>query len=158
MNVPDDSLTPSESTVQHDAPDTETVAARGLSTSERAPFWSLRLHARETFAHSLVIVPSMYLLGAVLLGIAIPAIDRGATGGGLLGVTPGEAQSIMESIAAGMVRSRGWSCRSRSWSCSSGRASIAAAGAVLRSDAVIKNALGLFVAPGCARWWRPPTS
>ena len=81
MNVPDDSLTPSESTVQHDAPDTETVAARRLSTSERAPFWSLRLHARETFAHSLVIVPTMYLLARRALGNRDPGTRSRRHGG-----------------------------------------------------------------------------
>ena len=149
MNVPEDSRTPSDSTVQHDAPDTETVAARRLSTSERAPLWSLRLHARETFAHSLVIVPSAYLLGAVLLGIAIPALDRSATGGGLLGVTPGEAQSIMESIAGGMVAFSGLvvSVAVLVVQFGAGQYSPRLVPS-FRSDAVIKNALGLFVAPG----------
>src|SRR5436190_11150345 len=104
--LPENFRTPSGPTGRHDVKDrrgAETVAARRLSTSERAPLWSLRLHARETFAHSLVIVPTMYLAAAVLMGIAIPAIDRSDTGGSLLGVTSGEAQAILESIAAGMI-------------------------------------------------------
>jgi uncharacterized membrane protein len=111
--------------------------------------WSLRLHARETFAHSLVIVPTMYLLAAVLLGIVIPAIDRSGTGGGLLGVTPDEAQSILESIAAGMIAFSGLvvSVAVLVVQFGAGQYSPRLVPS-FRSDAVIKNALGLFVAPG----------
>ena len=127
----------------------ETVVARRLSTTERAPLWSLRLHARETFAHSLVIVPTMYLLAAVLMGMAIPAIDRSGTGGGLLGVTSGDAQSILESIAAGMVAFSGLvvSVAVLVVQFGAGQYSPRLVPS-FRSDAVIKNALGLFVAPG----------
>ena len=71
VSVPEDSRTRSESADEHDAQDagrTETVAARRLSASERVPFWSLRMHARETLAHSLVIVPTMYLLASGAVG------------------------------------------------------------------------------------------
>jgi uncharacterized membrane protein len=109
----------------------------------------VRLHARETFAHSLVIVPTMYLLGAVLLGIAIPALDRNGTGGGLLGVSPSEAQAIMESIAGGMVAFSGLvvSVAVLVVQFGAGQYSPRLVPS-FRSDAVIKNALGLFVAPG----------
>jgi uncharacterized membrane protein len=149
VSVPEDSRKRSDSAVQHNALDAQTVAARRLSTSERAPFWSLRLHARETFAHSLVIVPTLYLLAAVLLGVAIPAIDRSGTGGGLLGVTSGEAQSILESIAAGMVAFSGLvvSVAVLVVQFAAGQYSPRLVSS-FRSDAVIKNALGLFVAPG----------
>ena len=107
------------------------------------------MHARETLAHSLVIVPTMYLLAAVLLGIVIPAIDRSGTGGGLLGVTPGEAQSILESIAAGMIAFSGLvvSVAVLVVQFGAGQYSPRLVPS-FRSDAVIKNALGLFVAPG----------
>ena len=149
MSAPEDSRTRSGSDVQHDTPGSETVAARRLSTSERAPFWSLRLHARETFAHSLVIVPTMYLLAAVLLGIGIPAIDRNGTGGRLLGITSDEAQAILESIAAGMVAFSGLvvSVAVLVVQFGAGQYSPRLVPS-FRTDAVIKNALGLFVAPG----------
>ena len=107
------------------------------------------MHARETLAHSLVIVPTMYLLGAVLLGIAIPAIDRSGTGGGLLGVTPDEAQSILESIAAGMIAFSGLVVSVAVLVVQFGAGQYSPRLVpTFRSDAVIKNALGLFVAPG----------
>jgi uncharacterized membrane protein len=149
VSAPEDSRTRPGSDVQHNALRSETVAARRLSTSERAPFWSVRLHARETFAHSLVIVPTMYLLSAVLLGIVIPAIDRSGTGGRLLGVTSDEAQSILESIAAGMVAFSGLvvSVAVLVVQFGAGQYSPRLVPS-FRTDAVIKNALGLFVAPG----------
>ncbi len=127
----------------------ETVVARRLSASERAPLWSLRLHARERSAHSLVIVPTLYLLAAVVLGVAIPALDRSGVGSDLLGVTPGEAQSILESIAAGMVAFSGLvvSVAVLVVQFGAGQYSPRLVPS-FRSDAVIKNALGLFVAPG----------
>ena len=107
------------------------------------------MHARETLAHSLVIVPTMYLLAAVVLGIVIPAIDRSGTGGGLLGVTPDEAQSILESIAAGMIAFSGLvvSVAVLVVQFGAGQYSPRLVPS-FRSDAVIKNALGLLVAPG----------
>ncbi|HEY1509309.1 MAG TPA: DUF2254 family protein [Solirubrobacteraceae bacterium] len=152
MTVPEDSRTraePADDRRGQDPGDTEIVAARRLSVSERAPFWSLRLHARQRFAHSLVIVPTMYLLAAVLLGLAIPAIDRSSTGGGLLGITSNEAQAILESIAAGMVAFSGLvvSVAVLVVQFGAGQYSPRLVPS-FRSDAVIKNALGLFVAPG----------
>jgi uncharacterized membrane protein len=145
-------LDPSGPTDHHDGQNrsgAETVAARRLSTSERASLWSLRLHARETFAHRLVIVPTMYLAAAVLMGIAIPAIDRSDTGGSLLGVTSGEAQAILESIAAGMIAFSGLvvSVAVLVVQFGAGQYSPRLVPS-FRGDAVIKNALGLFVAPG----------
>ncbi len=152
MIVPEDSSMRSESADERGAGDgagAEVVAARRLSASERAPLWSARMHARETLAHSLVIVPTMYLFAAVLLGIAIPAIDRSGTGGGLLGVTPDEAQSILESIAGGMIAFSGLvvSVAVLVVQFGAGQYSPRLVPS-FRSDAVIKNALGLFVAPG----------
>lgn len=107
------------------------------------------MHVRESFAHSLVIVPTMYLLAAVVLGIAIPAIDRSGTGGGFLGVTSDEAQSILESVAAGMIAFAGLvvSVAVLVVQFGAGQYSPRLVPS-FRSDAVIKNALGLFVAPG----------
>jgi uncharacterized membrane protein len=152
VTVPEDSQGPSDSADQDDAPDAgaeETVAARRLSARERAPLWSMRLHARETLAHSVVIVPTMYLLAALGLGIVVPAIDRSGTGGGLLGVTPDEAQSILESIAAGMIAFSGLvvSVAVLVVQFGAGQYSPRLVPS-FRRDAVIKNALGLFVAPG----------
>ncbi len=152
VSVPEDARTLSEPANRHDAQDsggTETVAARRLSAKERTPFWNLRMHARETLAHSLVIVPTIYLLAAVLSGIVVPAIDRSGAGGGLLGVTPAEAQSILEAIAAGMIAFSGLvvSVAVLVVQFGAGQYSPRLVPS-FRSDAVIKNALGLFVAPG----------
>lgn len=125
------------------------VAARRLSAGERAALWNARLHAGEAVSRSLVIVPSMYLLAAVGIGVVLPAIDRGRSGGSLLGVNRSEAESLLESVAAGMIAFSGLVV------------SVAVVVVVFgagqysprlvesfRRDAVIKNALGLFVAPG----------
>lgn len=127
----------------------EMVTARQLSARERAPLWSLRLHTRESLSRSFVFVPSIYLLGAVALGIALPAIDRARTGGSVLGVTTTGAQSILESVAAGMIAFSGLvvSVAVLVVQFGAGQYSPRLVQS-FRRDSAIKNAVGLFVAPG----------
>lgn len=107
------------------------------------------MHARETVAHSLVIIPTMYLLAAVFLGLVVPAIDRTGTAGGFPGVTAGEAQSILEAIAAGMIAFSGLVVSVAVLVVQFGAGQYSPRLVTsFRSDTVIKTALGLFVAPG----------
>ncbi len=125
------------------------VAARGLSAREQAPFWGLRLHSREAVSRSFVFVPGLYLLAAVFLGILLPALDRSRSGTSLLGVTATGAGSILEAVAAGMIAFSGLvvSVAVLVVQFAAGQYSPRLVQS-FRRDAVIKNALGLFVAPG----------
>jgi uncharacterized membrane protein len=78
------------------------LAARRLSAGERAPWWRARVRLGELVSRSLVLIPSLYLAGAIVLGVLLPALDRGH-GGKLLGIDPAEAQSILQAVAAGMI-------------------------------------------------------
>jgi uncharacterized membrane protein len=125
------------------------VVARRLSDSERAPLWGFKMQVREVVAHSLVIIPTIYLLAAVGLGLVVPSIDRTATGAGFPGVTTDEAQSILEAIAAGMIAFSGLvvSVAVLVVQFGAGQYSPRLVPS-FRNDTVIKTALGLFVAPG----------
>jgi hypothetical protein len=94
------------------------LAARRLSDGERAPLWRARVRLRETASRSLVLIPSIYLGGAMALGVLLPAADR-TFGGNLLGLDGAGAQSILEAVAAGMIAFAGLVGLSRCWSCSS---------------------------------------
>jgi uncharacterized membrane protein len=127
----------------------EAVAARQLSARERAPFWGLRLHTREALSRSLVLIPSLYLMAAVVIGIVLPLVDRSRRGTLLLGVSPAGAESILESVAAGMIAFSGLvvSVAVLVVQFAAGQYSPRLVQS-FRRDPVIKNALGLFVAPG----------
>ena len=55
---------------------TTMLAVRRLSAGERAPWWRTRVRLGELVSRSLVLIPSLYLAGAVALGVLLPALDR----------------------------------------------------------------------------------
>jgi len=131
------------------APEHPPVAVRPLSASERAPRWGARVLRRERMARSLVLLPGLYLAAALALGVALPAIDRARGGDHFLGIDDAAAQSVLESIASGMIAFSGLVV--------SVAVLVVKIGAgqysprlvqIFRRDPVIKNALGLFVSPG----------
>ena len=126
-----------------------TVAARRLSESERAALWSGRLHVREAVSRSFVFVPGIYVIVAAAIGIVLPAIDRSSGDHSWLHLSASGTEALMESVAAGMVT---FSCLVVSVA-----VPVVQFGASrysprlvqsFRRDAVVKNALGLFVTPG----------
>ena len=125
------------------------VAVRRLSAAERVPLWGARLHTREAISRSLIVVPGAYLLASVGLGLVLPVIDRGRSGSRLLGLNRSEAESILESVAAGMIAFSGLvvSVAVLVVQFGAGQYSPRLVES-FRRDAVIKNALGLLVAPG----------
>jgi uncharacterized membrane protein len=126
----------------------QVLAGRGLSTRERAPLWRLRWRVREGASSSLALIPSLYLLGAIGLGLLLPAIDRGRSGG-LVGLTSSEVQSILESVAAGMIAFSGLVVSVAVLVVQFGAGQYSPRLVqVFRRDRVLKNALGLFVVPG----------
>ena len=55
-------------------PDTASVQEQ-LSPGERSRTWRARFLARERVARSLILVPSLYIVGALALAEAVPLIE-----------------------------------------------------------------------------------
>jgi uncharacterized membrane protein len=124
------------------------LAVRRLSAGERAPWWRARVRLGEVVSRSLVLIPSLYLAGAIVLGVLLPALDR-SYGGKLLGIDPAEAQSILQAVAAGMIAFAGLVVSVAVLVVQFGAGQYSPRLVhVFRRDPVIKNAIGLFVAPG----------
>jgi len=126
-----------------------TVAARRLSESERVPLWSVRLHAREAVSRSFVFVPGIYVVAAAALGIVLPAIDRSSGDHGWLNLSASGTEALLEPVAAGMVTFSGLVVSVAVLVVQFGASQYSPRLVQsFRRDAVIKNALGLFVTPG----------
>ena len=124
------------------------LAVRRLSAGERAPWWRLRVRLGELVSRSFVLIPSLYLAGAIALGILLPALDRGHSPK-LLGIDAAEAQSILQAVAAGMIAFAGLVVSVAVLVVQFGAGQYSPRLVhVFRRDPVIKNAIGLFVAPG----------
>jgi uncharacterized membrane protein len=124
------------------------LAVRRLSAGERAPWWRARVLFGERVSRSFVLIPSLYLAGAIVLGLLLPALDRGH-GGKLLGIDAAEAQSILQAVAAGMIAFAGLVVSVAVLVVQFGAGQYSPRLVhVFRRDPVIKNAIGLFVAPG----------
>jgi uncharacterized membrane protein len=127
----------------------EVVAARGLSARERAPLWRARLRVREAVSRSLTLIPVTYLGAAVSLGILLPVIDRSRAPTHVLGISASSAQSILEAVAGGMIAFSGLVVSVAVLVVQFGAGQYSPRLVqVFRKDPVIKNALGLLVAPG----------
>jgi uncharacterized membrane protein len=126
-----------------------TVGARRLSSGERASLWRLRLRARDALSSSLTLIPSLYLGAAVALGAVMPVVDRARGGGAVLGVNGASAESILESVAAGMIAFAGLVVSVAVLVVQFGAGQYSPRLVqVFRRDPVIKNALGMLIAPG----------
>jgi uncharacterized membrane protein len=124
------------------------LAVRRLSAGERAPWWRARVRLGDLVSRSLVLIPSLYLAGAIVLGILLPALVRG-DGDKLLGINAAEAQSILLAVAAGMIAFAGLVVSVAVLVVQFGAGQYSPRLVhVFRRDPVIKNAIGLFVAPG----------
>jgi uncharacterized membrane protein len=118
-----------------------------LSTSERSSTWSLRFRLREYFARSVVVVPSLYILAALLLAELMLKVENHKD---LLDLklAPDTAQSILAAVAGGMISFTGLVV--------SVAVVVVQFGAsqytprlvgLFRRDPVVKHSLGIFIAP-----------
>jgi uncharacterized membrane protein len=125
------------------------VTVRGLSASERSPRWRRRVRLRERLELSLTLIPAAYLLAAAVLGIVVPEIDRSRGRNTVLDLDPDSARSILEAVAAGMITFAGLVVSIAVLVIQFGAGQYSPRLVLLfRRDPVVKNALGLFVAPG----------
>ena len=63
---------------------------------------------RVRFRHSLVAVPALYIVGAVLLGVLVPELDSARDAAPALGPGIGTARDILGATAAGMIAFTGF--------------------------------------------------
>jgi uncharacterized membrane protein len=120
---------------------------RQLSARERSSSWGRRFRLREAFAHSLVIIPCAYIVGAIVLGELVPRIE-GNRDLLSLRLDADTARTILSSVASGMIAFTGLVV-----SIAVVVVQFAATQytprlvARFRGDPLVKHALGVFVAP-----------
>ena len=118
-----------------------------LSASELSPRWRRRFVARERLSRSLVVVPGLYMLVALVLAELIPALE-GERDVLSLELDPDTARTILSAVAGGMIAFTGLVVSIAVVVVQFG-ASQYTPRLVSRfqRDPVVKHALGLFVAP-----------
>ena len=124
------------------------VIVRRLSAREQSARWRQHLRLREGVERSLVLIPACYLLGAAILGILVPELDRSRENT-FLDLDPDSARSILEAVATAMITFAGLVVSITVLVIQFGAGQYSPRLVlVFRRDPVVKNALGLFVAPG----------
>ena len=110
--------------------------------------WGSRFRAREWLDRSWIVVPSLYVAAALVLGKLIPTLESGGSGPFGLHLDHDSARSILEAVAGGMIAFTGLVVSVAVVVVQFG-ASQYTPRLVLRfrRDTVVKNALGIFVAP-----------
>jgi uncharacterized membrane protein len=110
--------------------------------------WGARFRAREWLDRSWIVVPSLYIVAALALGRLIPALESGDVGPFGLNLDRDSASSILEAVAGGMIAFTGLVVSVAVVVVQFG-ASQYTPRLVLRfrRDMVVKNALGIFIAP-----------
>lgn len=110
--------------------------------------WGSRFRAREWLDRSWIVVPSLYIVAALVLGKLIPSLESGEAGPFGLHLDQDSARSILEAVAGGMIAFTGFVVSVAVVVVQFG-ASQYTPRLVLRfrRDTVVKNALGIFIAP-----------
>lgn len=110
--------------------------------------WGLRFRAREWLDRSWIVVPALYIVAALALGKLIPSLESGDVGPFGLSLDRDSARSILEAVAGGMIAFTGLVVSVAVVVVQFG-ASQYTPRLVLRfrRDTVVKNALGIFIAP-----------
>jgi uncharacterized membrane protein len=120
---------------------------RQLSERERSGWWAWRFRVREELAHSLLIVPCAYIVGAIVLGELVPRIE-GSRDLLSLGLDPDTARTILSSVAGGMIAFTGLVVSIAvvvvQFAATQYTPRLVAG---FRGDPLVKRALGVFVAP-----------
>jgi len=118
-----------------------------LSPRERSRSWGLRFRLREWLQGSLIVIPSIYLTGVLVLAFAVPQVERR---GDLLSldVAATTGVTLLSSIAGGMIAFSGLvvSIAVLVVQFSAGQYSPRLV-ARFRRDPILKHSLGIFVAP-----------
>jgi uncharacterized membrane protein len=110
--------------------------------------WGTRFRAREWLDRSWIVIPSVYVAAALVLGKLVPALESGDVGPFGLSLDRDSARAILEAVAGGMIAFTGFVVSIAVVVVQFG-ASQYTPRLVLRfrRDKVVKHALGIFVAP-----------
>src|SRR5690349_17570595 len=110
--------------------------------------WGARFRAREWLDRSWFVIPSIYVVAALLLGKLVPALETGDAGPFGLNLDRDSARSILEAEAGGMIAFTGFVVSIAVVAVQFG-ASQYTPRLVLRfrRDPVVKHSLGIFIAP-----------
>lgn len=110
--------------------------------------WGTRFRAREWLDRSWIVIPSVYVVAALVLGKLVPALESGDVGPLGLSLDRDSARAILEAVAGGMIAFTGFVVSIAVVVVQFG-ASQYTPRLVLRfrRDKVVKHALGIFVAP-----------
>ncbi len=110
--------------------------------------WGFRFRAREWLDRSWIVVPAIYIVAALALGKLIPSLESGEVGPFGLHLDQDSARSILEAVAGGMIAFTGFVVSVAVVVVQFG-ASQYTPRLVLRfrRDTVVKNSLGIFIAP-----------
>ena len=118
-----------------------------LSPGERSQTWRARFLAREWLARNLVVVPSLYIVLALVLAEAIPQIegDRDLLS---LELDPESARTFLAAVAAGMIAFTGLVVSIAIVVVQFGASQYTPRlVGRFRRDPVVKHSLGIFIAP-----------
>jgi uncharacterized membrane protein len=110
--------------------------------------WGFRFRAREWLDRSWIVVPAIYIVAALALGKLIPSLESDGVGPFGLHLDQDSARSILEAVAGGMIAFTGFVVSVAVVVVQFG-ASQYTPRLVLRfrRDTVVKNSLGIFIAP-----------
>jgi len=126
---------------------TDVAPFESLSAGERSPSWRLRFRLREWLARSLVLVPSLYIVGALALAEAVSALEGDHD---LLGLRmdADTARTSLSAVAGGMIAFTGLVVSLAVLVVQFGASQYTPRlVSRFRRDPVVKHALGIFIAP-----------
>jgi uncharacterized membrane protein len=118
-----------------------------LSPGERSRMWRARFLARERLARSVIVVPSLYIVLALVLAEAIPLIedDRDVLS---LDLDAESARTFLSAVAAGMIAFTGLVVSLAVVVVQFGASQYTPRlVGLFRRDRVVKHSLGIFIAP-----------
>jgi uncharacterized membrane protein len=115
---------------------------------ESSSLWATAFRAREGYQRSWLVIPSLYVLGAVVLGMVLPSIESPSRHFLGLRLEVSSTQGLLEAIAAGMITFTGMVVSIAVLVVQFGAGQYTPRLVLwFRRDPLVKHSLGLFVAP-----------
>ncbi len=128
-------------------PTSDVAPLSSLSTSERSRFWRARFRLGEWLSRSLVVIPTIYIICALVLAELVPKLEGN---GDVLGLKMDvdTARTILSAVAGGMIAFTGLVVSIAVVVVQFGASQYTPRlVSRFRRDAVVKHSLGIFIAP-----------
>ena len=111
-------------------------------------FWGLRFRVREWLARSWLVIPGFYVIGALALGLIVPDLASNSDDSLLGTLSTESARDILQAVASGMIAFTGLVVSVAVVVVQFGAGQYTPRLVLrFRRDLVVKNALGIFIAP-----------